>query len=88
MARIVNEVSLIEQDPKLATDEDHEEPFQASTAFEERLPTVVVPERLRIKSNPLSGRRIQAKALDEKEQQQAIQDDAKNEEGPPPFHAN
>jgi hypothetical protein len=85
MARIVNEVSLIEQDPKLATDEDHEEPFQSSTAFEERLPTVVVPERLRIKSNPLSGRRIQAKALTEDEQQDAIARDEKAAQDSPLF---
>ncbi|KAJ6000014.1 hypothetical protein N7481_000423 [Penicillium waksmanii] len=85
MARIVNEVSLIEQDPKLATDEDHEEPFQSSTAFEERLPTVVVPERLRIKANPLSGRRIQAKALTEDEQQDAIAMDEKAAQDSPLF---
>lgn len=27
MARIVNEVALIEREPKVATDEDHHEPF-------------------------------------------------------------
>ncbi|KAJ5986739.1 hypothetical protein N7451_011104 [Penicillium sp. IBT 35674x] len=88
MARIVNEVNLIEMDPKLATDEDHEEPFQATTAFEARIPTVVVPERLRIKAHPLSGRRIMAKALTEEEQLKAIEEDDKLAEGAPLFTAN
>lgn len=61
MARIVNEVDAIDQDPKLATDEDHVEPFQSPVAFEARIPKVEVPERLRLKSAPISGRRIVAK---------------------------
>jgi hypothetical protein len=88
MARIVNEVNLIEQDPKVATDEDHKEPFQASTAFEERIPTVVVPERLQIKAHPLSGRRIMAKALTEKEQEEAMKEDEKLADESPLFTAN
>jgi hypothetical protein len=67
MARIVNEVDAIEKDPKLATDEDHTEPYQAPVAFEARVPVVEVPERLRVKSNPLPGKRIAARALTEKE---------------------
>ncbi|KAJ5150900.1 uncharacterized protein N7482_010152 [Penicillium canariense] len=88
MARIVNEVNEIEKDPKLATDEGHEEPFQASTAFEARLPTVVVPERLRIKTHPLSGKRFMAKTLTEEEQQTAIDEDERIAEGSPLFTEN
>ena len=62
MARIVNEVDAIDQDPKLATDEDHVEPYQSPVAFEARIPKAEVPERLRLKSAPISGRRIVAKA--------------------------
>jgi hypothetical protein len=68
MARIVNEVDLMEKDPKLATDEDHVEPYQAPVAFEARLPRIDVPERLRIKGNPLSGKLIASKTLSIDEQ--------------------
>jgi len=56
MARIVNEVDLVEKNPKLATDEDHKEPFQSPVAFETRIPSVDVPERLKHQTNPLTGR--------------------------------
>lgn len=72
MARIVNEVDAIEKDPKLATDEDHLEPFQYPTAFEARIPVVEMPIRLRVKNHPLSGRRIAAKVLSEDEQKKQI----------------
>ncbi|KAF2743081.1 hypothetical protein M011DRAFT_529339 [Sporormia fimetaria CBS 119925] len=75
MARIVNEVDLIEKDPKLATDEDHHEPYQSPVAFEARIPVVQVPERLRIKSTPLSGRRIAAKELSEEDQEKMLRDE-------------
>ena len=88
MARIVNEVDAIEKDPKLATDEDHPEPYQSPVAFETRIPLVQVPERLRVKSNPLSGRRIAAKALSEEEQQKQIEDEAKLAEGAPLYMPN
>jgi hypothetical protein len=68
MARIVNEVDLMERDPKLATDEDHVEPYQNPVAFEARLPKIEIPEKLRIKGNPLSGKKIETKQLDEAEE--------------------
>jgi hypothetical protein len=68
MARIVNEVDLLEGNPKLATDEDHVEPYQSPVAFEARIPRINVPERLRVKGNPLSGKLIATKTLTEKEQ--------------------
>jgi hypothetical protein len=68
MARIVNEVDLMEKDPKLATDEDHVEPYQNPVAFEARLPKIDVPEKLRVKGNPLSGKAIQTKQLTEDEE--------------------
>ncbi|KAI0147799.1 hypothetical protein GGR57DRAFT_475869 [Xylariaceae sp. FL1272] len=73
MARIVNEVDAIEKDPKLATDEDHAEPYQSPIAFEARIPVIEVPERLRVKSHPLSGRRIGAKQLTEQEQKEQLE---------------
>lgn len=88
MARIVNEVNLIEKDPKLATDEDHSEPFQAPIAFESRIPAVEMPERLRIKTHPLSGRRIMAKPLTEDEQKKAVEEDERLAEGSALFTAN
>jgi hypothetical protein len=69
MARIVNEVDLMERDPKLATDEDHVEPYQNPVAFEARLPKIDVPEKLRIKGSPLSGKVIETKQLTEAEEQ-------------------
>lgn len=77
MARIVNEVDLMERDPKLATDEDHVEPYQSPVAFETRIPKIEVPERLRIRGNPLSGKIIATKTLSEKEQKEQL---AKEEE--------
>jgi hypothetical protein len=68
MARIVNEVDLMEKDPKLATDEDHVEPYQHPVAFEARLPKIEIPEKLRIKGNPLSGKKIETKQLNEEEE--------------------
>jgi hypothetical protein len=68
MARIVNEVDLMERDPKLATDEDHVEPYQNPVAFEARLPKIEIPEKLRIKGNPLSGKKIETKQLNEAEE--------------------
>lgn len=81
MARIVNEVDAIERDPKLATDEDHPEPYQPPVAFEARIPTVEVPERLRVKNNPLSGRRIAAKQLTEDEQKKQLAEEEKQAAG-------
>lgn len=83
MARIVNEVDLIEKDPKLATDEDHAEPFQSPVAFEARIPKVEAPERFRVKSHPLSGRRIAAKPLSEAEQKKQIEEEERLAEGTP-----
>jgi hypothetical protein len=68
MARIVNEVDLMERDPKLATDEDHVEPYQHPVAFEARLPKIEIPEKLRIKGNPLSGKKFETKQLNEEEE--------------------
>lgn len=80
MVRIVNEVDAIELDPKIATDEDHEEPFLSTTSFEARLPKVEVPERLRPKPMPLTGRRIVAKTQTEEERQRELEEE---EKGPP-----
>ncbi|KAF1924819.1 uncharacterized protein M421DRAFT_271364 [Didymella exigua CBS 183.55] len=81
MARIVNEVDGIEKDPKLATDEDHTEPYQSPVAFEARVPVAEVPESLRVKSHPLSGKRIAAKSLSEEEQQKQIEEEDNAIEG-------
>lgn len=67
MVRIVNEVDIIEKDPKKATDEDNEEPFQSPVTFETRLPEVMIPESLRPKNDPLTGKRIMAKPQSEDE---------------------
>ncbi|CAF3496782.1 unnamed protein product [Fusarium graminearum] len=64
---IVNEVDLIENDPKIATDQDHKEPFQAPLMFEDRLPVTRIPDRLKPKSDPLGGRRIMAMTQTESE---------------------
>ena len=66
MARISNEVDVIENAPKLATDEDHREPFQSPVTFETRIPDVIVPARFRRKANPLTGKRIMAETQSEK----------------------
>jgi len=73
MARIVNEVDAIEEFPHLATDEDHQEPFQPPASFEMRLPTVDIPERLRPKVNPLTGHRIMAVTQTEEERKKEAQ---------------
>jgi hypothetical protein len=83
MARIVNEVDLIEQNPKIATDEDHAEPYQSPVTFEARIPTVEVPERLRMKSHPLSGKKIAAKPLSENQQKKQIGEEEKHAEREP-----
>ncbi|KAF2656901.1 hypothetical protein K491DRAFT_354908 [Lophiostoma macrostomum CBS 122681] len=75
MARIVNEVDLIEKEPKKATDEDHKEPFQAPLAFETRLPVVDIPERLKRRTNPLTGVAIQGKPLTEEEQRKILEEE-------------
>lgn len=67
MVYIVNEVDLIEKDPKIATDEDHEEPFQAPLLFETRLPVTKIPDALKPNSNPLGGKRIMAKTQTEED---------------------
>jgi hypothetical protein len=67
-ARIVNMADAIEKDLNLATVEDHTEPYQAPTAFEARILVVEVPEKLRVKSRLLSGKRIAAKELTKDEQ--------------------
>ncbi|KAL5459121.1 hypothetical protein PMIN06_002972 [Paraphaeosphaeria minitans] len=58
MARIVKEVDVIEADPKIATDETHNEPFQSPLAFETRLPTVDLPARLKPRPYALTGAAI------------------------------
>jgi hypothetical protein len=83
MLRFVNEVDAIDADPKLATDEDHQEPFHSPTILESRLPVVEIPARLRPKQIPLNGRRIMAKAQSEKEQVK----DLKAQEGATPLYA-
>jgi hypothetical protein len=75
MAGIVNEVDLMERDPKLATDEDHVEPYQNPVAFEARLPKIDVPERMRIKGNLLSDKAIEAKQLTGDEGKALAQDE-------------
>ncbi|KAG9960506.1 hypothetical protein KCU61_g6435, partial [Aureobasidium melanogenum] len=72
MMRIVNEVDLIEKDPKKATDEDHQEPFQSPVTFSTRVPAVVIPENLRGQSDPLTGKRIMAKTQTEQELQEQL----------------
>lgn len=68
MARIVNEVDAIEKDPKLATDEDHHEPFQSPDAFEARLPKVDIPAHLRRRKLPLSGKAIEPKKQNDEDE--------------------
>ena len=77
MAVIVNEVDIVEKDPKLATDEDHHEPFQSPAAFETRLPVVEPIEKPKPAAPPLGGKRIMTKTQtsDEhaEEEQAAVQ---------------
>ncbi len=87
MARIVNEVDLVEKNPRLATDEDHKEPFQSPVAFETRIPSVDVPERLKHQTNPLTGRAIKAKELTEAEQKAEMVRDEELNNGPALYNA-
>ncbi len=82
MMRIVNEVDLIEKDPKIATDEDREEPFQSPVTFETRLPDVVIPEALKPKNNPLTGSRIMAKPQSEDELKEQLKLDEEAAKAP------
>lgn len=77
MARIVNEVDAIERNFKITTDEDHVEPYQSPVVFEARLTAVEVPERLRVKSHPLSGKLIAAKVLTKGEQEEQLAQEEK-----------
>lgn len=61
MTCIVNEVDRVEADPTLATQEDHQEPFQSPATFEARVPEIKIPGRLQHNSQPLSGKRFIAK---------------------------
>jgi hypothetical protein len=84
MVYIVNEVDLIEKDPKIATDQDHEEPFQSPLLFESRLPATKIPDRLKPKSDPLGGRRIMAKTQTEAELEEELnRQEAENASAPP-----
>ncbi|PSR82112.1 hypothetical protein BD289DRAFT_454493 [Coniella lustricola] len=85
MIYIVNEVDLIEKDPKLATDEDHEEPFQSPLLFETRLPATKTPEALKRSSDPLTGRRIMAKTQTEAEIKKEQDEKAALESDSPPL---
>lgn len=84
MVYIVNEVDLIEKDPKIATDEDHEEPFQAPLLFETRLPVTKIPDALKPNSNPLGGKRIMAKTQTEEEleNEQKAREELENDSPP------
>ena len=73
MMRIVNEVDLMEKDPKLATDEDHQEPFQSPVTFETRLPLVEIPISLQQNSDPLTRKRMMAKTQTEEEQKEDLE---------------
>ena len=64
MAIIVNEVDVIEKDPRKATEDDHVEPYQSAAAFEERIPVVEPPEKPKMTA-PLGGKRIMAKTQTE-----------------------
>jgi hypothetical protein len=83
MARIVNEVDLIEHDPKIATDEDHSEPFQSPLAFETRLPVVEIPARLRPRANPLTGASIRPPPLTPEEAAKLEQEEQAAINAPP-----
>jgi hypothetical protein len=83
MTLIVNEVDLIEKDPKIATD-DHIEPYQSVAEFEERLPIVEAPKPPAPKP-PLGGKRIMAKTLTADELQKEVENEAAAAEAPPLF---
>ena len=82
MMRIVNEVDLIERDAKIATDEDHEEPFQSPVTFETRVPETRIPAKLKPKSMPLTGARIMAKTQTEAEQKAELEREEAAEKAP------
>ncbi|KAK0515643.1 hypothetical protein JMJ35_001677 [Cladonia borealis] len=88
MARIVKEVTLIEGDPKIATDEDHHEPFQSPVAFELRLPEVGTPETFKKASLPLTGKRIIAKTQTEQEHKDSVDEQEQLENLPPLYTAS
>ncbi|OHF00894.1 hypothetical protein CORC01_03722 [Colletotrichum orchidophilum] len=84
MVYIVNEVDLIEKDPRIATEQDHEEPFQSPLMFEERLPATRIPDRLKPRSDPLGGRRIMAKTQTESElEEEQKSQEAADADSPP-----
>jgi len=86
MVYIVNEVDLIEKNPKVATDEEHEEPFQSPSLFETRLPAMKTPGALKKKSDPLTGKRIMAKTQTEEELAKEQDDQDKLENESPPLY--
>jgi hypothetical protein len=75
IARILKEVCPIEKDPKLETDEDHTEPYQAPGALKARISVVKVPKRLYVKRHPLSSKRMAAKNMSDEEQQKQIEEE-------------
>ena len=82
MVLIVNEVDIIEGNPKLATEETRQEPFQSPLVFETRIPSIEVPERLKPSETPLTGRPIQAKKLTEAEQKEALRQEEERNNAP------
>lgn len=87
MVYIVNEVDLIEKDPKIATDEEHEEPFQAPLLFETRVPVTKIPDRLKPNSNPLGGKRIMAKTQTEEDLEREQRETEELENDSPPLYS-
>ncbi|MCJ1249394.1 hypothetical protein MMC30_006617 [Trapelia coarctata] len=81
MALIVNEVDWIEKDPKLATDDDHTEPYQSAAAFQERIPLVELPEPPKV-TIPLGGKRIMAKTQTQEEHDDELKEEAAVTEAP------
>ncbi|EME41203.1 hypothetical protein DOTSEDRAFT_55095 [Dothistroma septosporum NZE10] len=71
MAAIVNEVDLVEKNPKKATDDDHPEPFQDPVTFGDRLPVVELFVKPKADVMPLNGQRIIAKPQTEGEAEEA-----------------
>jgi hypothetical protein len=86
MVYVVNEVDLIEKDPKVATDEEHEEPFQSPSLFETRVPAMKIPDSLKPQSDPLTGKRIMAKTQTEKELAKEQQDQDKLQNDSPALY--
>lgn len=87
MVHIVNEVDLIEGDPKIATDEEHEEPFQAPLLFETRLPVTKIPDALKPSSNPLGGKRIMAKTQTEEDLEKELKAQEELESNSPALYS-